>query len=98
MDFNNYAKAVGNNIRQARYRLGLTQQQVAEKGFSFRYYQELERGTRNPTLQLLLQLAQVLEVTVAELVEVEPGEKLRTRTPLAEIEVKPPKRGRKRKR
>lgn len=73
----------------------MTQEQVAAQGISYRYYQELERGQRNPTMRTLADIAQILGTSVAALVEVEPGEKVRQRVTLAELDVKPPKRGRK---
>jgi transcriptional regulator with XRE-family HTH domain len=40
-------KRVGANIRKARWLLGWTQEDVAARGLSYRYFQELERGQRN---------------------------------------------------
>lgn len=57
-------------MRRARWRAGLTQQEVASKGITYRYLQELERGVRNPSVQTLFDLAQILGVRVADLVEV----------------------------
>ena len=97
MDFSELTRLIGNNLRKARWAKGLTQQQVAEKGMSLRYYQELERGQRNPTLRILADLAQILDTSVAALTEIEGGEVVRQRQTLGELDVSPPKRGRKRK-
>jgi transcriptional regulator with XRE-family HTH domain len=52
---------VGQNVVRLRKRLGLTQEQLAEKsGFSQQYLSDLERGRRNPTIVSLYELAQAL--------------------------------------
>ena len=70
----------------------MTQEEVAAKGLSYRYYQELERGQRNPTLRTLADLTEILDTTVAQLVENETGEQVRGRTTLAELDVAAPRR------
>lgn len=94
MDFADFLQKLGDNLRKARWAAGLTQEQVAARGISYRYYQELERGQRNPTLRTLSEIAQILNVPVAALVEVDPGEQVRARVTLDELDVAPPKRGR----
>lgn len=93
MDFDAFLARVGKNLRRARWRKGARQEDVAAEGFTYRYLQELERGERNPSLKMLYELAQVLDVRVADLVEV--GER-RTPVKLADVpESLAPKRGRK---
>lgn len=70
MDFPSYARAVGANVRKARLLRGLTQEQVAARGFTYRFFQELERGVRNPSLRTLHDLAHALGVTAGDLVDV----------------------------
>jgi transcriptional regulator with XRE-family HTH domain len=70
MDFASYARAIGANVRKARLLRGLTQEQVAARGFTYRFFQELERGVRNPSLRTLHDLASALGVTVEDLVDV----------------------------
>ena len=61
-------KLVGGNVRRARARKGLTQEEFAEKsGFSQQYISDLERGLRNPTVVTLFELAQALEIKPIEL-------------------------------
>lgn len=60
MDFADILKQLSANLRQARWAAGMTQEEVAAKGISYRYYQELERGQRNPTLRMLADLAGIL--------------------------------------
>jgi transcriptional regulator with XRE-family HTH domain len=58
-----------------------------------RYLADLERGTRNPSLQMLFDLGQILGVRVADLVEV--GER-RAAVDLSQVpESAAPKAGRK---
>ena len=61
-------KLVGRNVREARVKAGLSQEQLAERsGFSQQYLSGLERGHRNPTVVTLFELAQALATTPVEL-------------------------------
>ena len=61
-------KLVGGNVRRARARKGLTQEEFAEKsGFSQQYISDLERGLRNPTVVTLFELAQALDIKPIDL-------------------------------
>jgi transcriptional regulator with XRE-family HTH domain len=61
-------KLVGGNVRRARARKSLTQEEFAEKsGFSQQYISDLERGLRNPTVVTLFELAQALEIKPIDL-------------------------------
>jgi transcriptional regulator with XRE-family HTH domain len=93
VDFQEYLLRLGRNLRRARWRANMTQQDVASAGATYRYLQELERGARNPSIQMLFDLSQILGVRVADLVEV--GERRRP-VRLADVpESSAPKRGRK---
>ncbi len=93
MDFGAFLGKVGRNLRKARWRKGMRQEDVAAAGITYRYLQEMERGERNPSLRMLYELAQVLDVRVADLIEV--GER-RAPVKLADVpESLAPKRGRK---
>ena len=62
-------RLVGENVRRARERAKLTQEQLAERsGFSQQYISDLERGRRNPTIVSLYELATALGVDHVELV------------------------------
>jgi transcriptional regulator with XRE-family HTH domain len=62
-------KLVGRNVRKIRLRVGLTQEQFAERsGFSQQYISGLEKGRRNPTIVTLYELAKALGVTHMDLV------------------------------
>lgn len=93
MDYDTFAGKVGKNIRKARWLRGWTQGDVAAQGISYRYFQEVERGERNPTMRMLFELAEILGVTVADLTNVagaRPGA-----TALTSLKADPPPRGRK---
>jgi transcriptional regulator with XRE-family HTH domain len=87
-----FRRRVAARIQRARWRLGWTQADAAFKlGLTFRYFAEVERARRNPTLDVLLSIAQGLKVRVADLVDVEPG----PRVDLDVLKLVPPKTGRK---
>jgi ribosome-binding protein aMBF1 (putative translation factor) len=63
------AIAFGRVLREARKQKGLSQEDLAgDAGFDRTYPSLLERGLRTPTLTVLFQLARVLEVSAAFLV------------------------------
>lgn len=93
MDLGTLLLRLGRNVRRARWRKGWTQQDLAAQGFTLRYLAEIERGKRNVSLQLLHQLADVLEVRIADLLDV--GER-RAPVDLSQVkDTQAPKRGRK---
>lgn len=59
-------KAIGRNIRAARKKLAVTQEQIAEQlHMSVLHYGRLERGERPASLEQLALIAQTLHVTTA---------------------------------
>jgi transcriptional regulator with XRE-family HTH domain len=63
------AIAFGRVLREARREKGLSQEDLAgDAEFDRTYPSLLERGLRTPTLTVLFQLAKVLEVSAASLV------------------------------
>ncbi len=59
---------VGNFIKEKRRALGLTQQQLADKlNISFQAISKWENGTTYPNIEILKDLAIVLDVTVDEI-------------------------------
>ena len=56
------------NVRRQRNILGLTQEQLAQKvGISPNYLSKVERSVSSPTLDVIVKLAEGLEVTPMEL-------------------------------
>ena len=98
MDEDTFLLRVGANLRRARWAAKLTQEEVSALGVSYRYYQELERGRRNPTLSMLLLLANLLETTVAALCDVDRMATSRAAERMNDYRLTPPPRGRRPKR
>ena len=71
---------VGRRIAELRTARGLTQEQLATRaGIGWKYFQQIESGSENLTLRSLVRLANLLDVSMAELMkppatrEVRPG-------------------------
>jgi XRE family aerobic/anaerobic benzoate catabolism transcriptional regulator len=86
VNFEDFARRFGQNVRRARWSAGLTLEALAAKTISFRLLGEIERGRGNPTLGTIFTLARALGVAPHELLAPESKSKP---TPT------PPKRGRK---
>jgi transcriptional regulator with XRE-family HTH domain len=82
-----FRQRVGARIQRARWRQGWTQADAAHKiGLTFRYFAEVERGRRNPSVDVLLAIAGALKVRVADLVDVGRGIGSSRRLGRAEVE------------
>jgi transcriptional regulator with XRE-family HTH domain len=69
-----YAKVFGDRVRARRKELGLSQGDLYEKtGVSTAYISAVERGTANPSLDIMVQLSAALEIEVAELLRTGPS-------------------------
>lgn len=65
---------VGENLRRWRLKRGLTQEQLAfEAQIDLTYLGGIERGRRNPSLMVMVRIAQSLQLKPAELVEEPPS-------------------------
>lgn len=63
-------QSVAANVRHIRIARGMTQEKLAEASrCDLTYVQRVERGTANPTVRLLVQLAVALNVTPARLLK-----------------------------
>jgi transcriptional regulator with XRE-family HTH domain len=68
----NILKALGDRIRILRTKKGLSQQKLAElSDLSYKYLGEVERAQQNPTIQTLQKIADGLEISLNELVQIE---------------------------
>ena len=64
-------KILGNRLRALRSAKGFTQEQIADKiGVSRQKYARIENGVNNITLEILSQVAQILDVTVGDITRV----------------------------
>ena len=68
VDNSHVARRVGERIRQARLRAGLTQAQVAKGRYTAAYISALERGLAKPSMASLTFLSERLGVSVPDLV------------------------------
>ncbi len=63
-------RILGRNVRAARLRAGLSQEQLAlEADMKRSYVSDLERGTRNPSIKAIERLASALNLAPAELLK-----------------------------
>jgi transcriptional regulator with XRE-family HTH domain len=66
----NISKAFGTAVRDRRIAAGLSQEKLAEAaGLHPTYVSMVERGIRNPTLDVAARIAKALEVTLPRLIE-----------------------------
>jgi len=64
----NYRKILGKNVRSARKELGWSQEDLAfETEIDRTYISGIERGLRNPSLDMLVKLAKTLKMTPPDL-------------------------------
>ena len=60
---------VGSELRNARERVGMTQEQLAHKAPADRsYISEIERGRRSPTVVMFLRLCRAMGVSASAII------------------------------
>jgi transcriptional regulator with XRE-family HTH domain len=65
---NSSATRFGLAIRQRRHELAISQEELAEKSDLHRtYISDIERGSRNPSLESIERLAKALEIKISTL-------------------------------
>jgi len=63
-------KKFGKNVRTKRQQLGLSQEALAFDAKSNRtYISDVERGTRNPSIEVVQRIAKALGVSMGELLD-----------------------------
>ena len=67
MDLEDVQKRLGLRLRHFRLAKGLRQEDMEPLGINFRYYGKIERGLANLTLETLLRLCDIFDVTPAQL-------------------------------
>jgi len=66
----NWRAIVGANVRRARQKAGLTQEQVAlQADIDLTYMGGIERGRRNPTVIVLVRIAEALGLEPSDLLK-----------------------------
>ncbi|MBI3019370.1 MAG: helix-turn-helix transcriptional regulator [Deltaproteobacteria bacterium] len=66
-----FLNQVSKNIRRIRKEKNILQKDLSKHGMSYRYYQKIESGKANLTLKSLYDLAQVFNVPIDELTQIE---------------------------
>jgi transcriptional regulator with XRE-family HTH domain len=65
-----WAALVGQNVRKRRQALGLSQEQLAhDADVTMRYLGAIERGQQNPSLAVLVRVADALKMDLPTLLE-----------------------------
>jgi transcriptional regulator with XRE-family HTH domain len=67
MEKGDLAQILGRRLQEIRLGKGLRQQDLQDRGISYKYYQRIEEGKVNLTLRSLEKLASALEVSVLDL-------------------------------
>ena len=67
--YNGTLGLIAANVKKLRKQKGLTQEDMVEYGFNYRFYQKLESGKYSPNLQTLFKLSQALEVNIVKFFE-----------------------------
>lgn len=61
-------KEFGLKVRESRLKLGISQEELGfQSGLDRTYISGIERGTRNPTLEIIMKLAKALKIPPSEL-------------------------------
>lgn len=76
MDLEDVKKRLGVRLRQLRSQKGVRQEDLEQHGINYRYYGRIERGLVNLTLDSLLKLCEIFEVTPRELFSFLESEKI----------------------
>jgi len=64
------SKTFGRNVRRVRKERGLSQEALADEvGLAVTYVGQIERGIRNPTLEIVERLARALKVKPLDLLQ-----------------------------
>lgn len=63
----NVKKKLGLRLKEIRTARGMRQEDMEAHGFSYRYYGRMERGLVNPTVETLLRLCDIFDITLVDL-------------------------------
>lgn len=70
-------KLIGRRIKEARHKLGLTQEELGERAMlHYSYIGQVERGNKIPSLKTLKKIARALNIDVGILLEDTPEKEL----------------------
>ena len=60
---------IAENIKKARKRKGLTQENMMDHGFNYRHYQKIESGSYSMNLYTLHRLSNIFNVSIRNLLK-----------------------------
>ena len=60
-------KKIAKNIKKARKRKGLTQENMMDYGFNYRHYQKIESGSYSMNLYTLHRLSNIFNISIRNL-------------------------------
>lgn len=69
MNLERSMKRFGDNVKRLRKDKTLTQEDMRDLGFNYRYFQKIEAGQVNPTLGTLLKIAKALKCSMNDLLK-----------------------------
>ena len=58
---------IARNIKKYRTLRGMTQEQMADHGFNYRFYQKLESGKYSPNLRTLSRISKFFKIRLVDL-------------------------------
>ncbi len=67
MNLGNAKKKLGLRLKEIRTARGMRQEDMERHGFSYRYYGRMERGLVNPTIETLLRLCEIFNISLTDL-------------------------------
>ena len=67
MEIDRLKRQLGLRFKELRLSKGLKQEDLEQWGFSYRYYGRIERGLVNLTLETLIRLCEIFEVSLPDL-------------------------------
>ncbi|MFW6271029.1 MAG: helix-turn-helix domain-containing protein [Bacillota bacterium] len=63
---------IGNRLRELRYNMDLTQEELGEKsGLHYSYIGQVERGDKIPSLKSLMKIGEALNISLEEIIKTE---------------------------
>lgn len=65
-DYKRLLKAIAANIRRMRLKRELTQEDMMDFGYNYRFFQKLESGSYSPNLRTIHRLSKTFKVDIDE--------------------------------
>lgn len=69
MTLDHAMQRIGRNVKRLRKDKKITQERMRDFGFNYRYFQKVEAGKVNVTLDTLVKLANTLRCSLSDLVQ-----------------------------